>query len=31
LTWQERSRSMAADFSLERIAAELLALLPKSF
>lgn len=30
LTWQERTRSMAPDFSLERIAAELLALLPKS-
>lgn len=30
LTWQERSRSMAPDFSLERIAAELLALLPES-
>ena len=30
LTWQARARSMAPDFSLERIAAELLALLPKS-
>lgn len=30
LTWQERTRGLAADFSLERIAAELLALLPKS-
>jgi phosphatidylinositol alpha-mannosyltransferase len=30
LTWQIRSRSMAPDFSLERIASELLALLPGS-
>ncbi len=28
LTWQERTRSMAPDFSLDRIAAQLLALLP---
>lgn len=30
LTWQERSRSMAPDFSLDRIASLLLALLPES-
>ncbi|MFH1604193.1 MAG: glycosyltransferase family 4 protein [Pseudomonadota bacterium] len=30
LTWQERTRSMAPDFSLDRIAAQLLALLPAS-
>ena len=28
LTWQDRTRSMAPDFSLDRIAAQLLALLP---